>query len=247
MSVVKRKNIYQSLPLIYDHLMRRIRYDYWADYLFSISSKYISKRATVLELGAGNCMLAEFLIKKYPNLIVSDLSPEMLLSANNKSIRKICCDMLCVPLKKRFDFIYITFDGVNYLLTKKKVLSFFKEIKTLLCNDGIFTFDASLEKNSRTHESQPVRRAEFNGYSYVHKSIYDKKTRIHKNIFDITLPDGKIHKEVHKQKILDFYDYFDLIERAGLFVVECFDAFTFNNGRANSKRVQFIVKKHKEL
>ena len=113
----------------------------------------------------------------------------------------------------------------------------------MLCDNGIFTFDASLERNSISHTSQPVRKATYNGFRYVHKSIYNKKSRIHKNIFDIISPDGKIYKEIHKQKILEYYDYFDLIERAGLYVVECFDAFTFKNGRAGSKRIQLVVKK----
>lgn len=243
MPVVNRKNIYSSLPLIYDHLMRRIRYDYWADYIFHLTSKYVSKKAAVLELAAGNCMLAKFLIKKYPDLIVSDLSSEMLVSADNGSLNKVCCDMFAIPFKKKFDLIYMTFDSINYILSKRKILLFLNRVKESLTTDGIMTFDASLEKNSISHVSQPVRKARFNGYNYVHKSIYDRKTRIHKNIFEIVQPDGKVLKEVHKQKILDFNEYFNLIEKAKLYVVECFDAFSFNNGNASSKRVQFIVKK----
>ena len=223
--------------------MRRIRYDYWADYLFQITSEYISTKAFLLELAAGNCKLAKFMRKKYSNLIVSDLSAEMLASSEDRTLRKVCCDMVALPFKKHFDMIYITFDSINYLLTKKKMLLFFKSIKELLNDNGILTFDASLERNSISHTSQPVRKARYNGYNYVHKSIYDKKKRIHKNIFDITFPDGVVYEEVHKQKILEYYDYFDLIERAGLYVVECFDAFTFKDGKEGSKRVQFVVKK----
>ena len=223
--------------------MRRIRYDYWADYLFQITSEYISTKAFLLELAAGNCKLAGFMRKKYSNLIVSDLSAEMLASSEDRTLRKVCCDMVALPFKKHFDMIYITFDSINYLLSRKKTLSFLKNIRGLLCEDGIFTFDASLERNSISHTSQPVRKATYNGYRYVHRSIYNKKSRIHKNIFDIISPDGKIYKEIHKQKILEYYDYFDLIERAGLYVVECFDAFTFRNGRAGSKRIQLVVKK----
>jgi SAM-dependent methyltransferase len=243
MPEVKRKNIYESLPLIYNHLMRRIRYDYWADYLFHLTSKYVSTQATVLELAGGNCKLAEFMRKKYPHIIVSDLSAEMLASSEDTTLSKVCCDMLFPPFKKTFDLIYITFDSINYLLTKKKMLLFFNGIKSLLRDNGIFAFDASLERNSISHISQPVRKARYNGYNYVHKSTYDKGTRIHKNVFNIIFPDGVVYKEVHKQKILEYYDYFDLIEKAGLYVVECFDAFTFNNGKASSKRVQFVVKK----
>ena len=131
MPAVKKRNIYQSLPLIYNHLMRRIRYDYWADYLFHLTSKYIPRESSVLELAAGNCKLAKFLIKKYPDLIVSDFSVEMLGSSDNKAIHKVCCDMLSLPFKRHFNLIYITFDSINYLLTKKKILRLFVKRKNL--------------------------------------------------------------------------------------------------------------------
>lgn len=241
-----RTNIYESLPAIYDHLMRKIRYDYWADYLFRVTSKYISKDAGVLELAAGNCRLADHFIKKYPKLIVSDISRQMLSGSENKKIKKVCCDMLSIPFKKKFELIYAAFDSVNYLLTKKKISEFLKGIRSLISNEGIFTFDVSLEKNSISHIRQPVRRGKYKGIAYLHKSIYDERARIHKNIFDIELPDGQKFKEIHKQKVLDFNEYFALIEAANFFVAECFEAFTFNDGKPDSKRVQFVLKKYKE-
>jgi SAM-dependent methyltransferase len=246
MAVIYREKIYRRLPLIYNHLMRKIRYDYWADYIYRIASKYIPDKASVLELAAGDCRLAGYLIKKFPNLIVSDLSYYMLSRSEGKIKNKVCCDMLFMPFRKKFDLIYLTFDSINYLLTRKELLSFFKQIKEQLNNDGVLAFDASLENNSISHVKEPNRRGSYKRYNYLHRSIYNKKTRIHKNIFEITLQDGKIFKETHKQKILDYYEYFDLIEQAKLYVVECFDAFTFNDAKADSKRVQFVVKKIKE-
>jgi SAM-dependent methyltransferase len=246
MAVIYREKIYRSLPLIYNHLMRKIRYDYWADYIFRITSKYVPKDAFVLELAAGNCRLADYLIKKFPNLIVSDLSYYMLAESESEIKNKVCCDMLFMPFRKKFDLIYLTFDSINYLLSRRKVLSFFMQVREQLTDGGVFAFDASLEKNSISHIKEPNRRGRYKRYNYLHRSIYDKKTRIHKNIFEITLQDGKISKETHKQKILDYYEYFDLIEQAKLYVIECLDAFTFNDAKANSKRVQFVVKKIKE-
>ena len=124
MSGIKRENIYQSLPAIYSHLMKRIRYDFWADYLFQLTSKYISKNASVLELAAGNCQLAKFMVLKYPDLIVSDISSKMLKSSEEVALRKVCCDMACLPFNKCFDMIYMTFDSINYLLSKKETLFF---------------------------------------------------------------------------------------------------------------------------
>lgn len=223
--------------------MRKIRYDYWADYLFLISSKYISREANVLELAAGNCRLAEHLIKRFPKLIASDISKGMLAGSENIKIKRVCCDMISIPFKRKFDLVYAAFDSINYLLTKKKISKFLTEIRDILSGDGIFTFDVSLEKNSINHTKHPVRKGIYKGISYQHQSIYDAGSRIHKNIFDIKLPGGEKFREIHKQKVLDFNQYFNLIDKAGFFVAECFDAFTFNNGKPDSKRVQFVLKK----
>lgn len=48
--------------------------------------------------------------------------------------------------------------------------------------------------------------------------------------------------ENHRQKIYPFEEYFRAIDKAGLYVAECFDAFTFNKANAECERVQFVVK-----
>ena len=54
--------------------------------------------------------------------------------------------MTNIPFNSEFDLILSTFDSVNYLTSGKKLLSFFKESQRLLNDDGILTFDASMEK-----------------------------------------------------------------------------------------------------
>ena len=99
------------------------------------------------------------------------------------------------------------------------------------------------KRNSLKHINTPVREGKLNEIEYIHRSIYDEGSRIHKNIFELKFPNGEMHKETHKQKIFHFEDYFNYIEKAKLYVVDCVEAFTFRKGNENSKRVQFIVKK----
>ena len=150
--------------------------------------------------------------------------------------------MTMLPFKSKFDLIYSTFDSVNYLTSKKSLLNLFKGIKEILKDDGIFTFDVSLERNSLLHVEKPVRKGSCCGISFVHNTSYNKKMRIHKNIFKIKI-ENDIFTEVHKQKIYPFELYFDLIDSAGLYVVECMETFSFIKASADSERVQFIVKK----
>ncbi len=223
--------------------MRDVNYKKWSKYLLDVVSEYLdNKDPSVLELGAGNCKITRKISKKYRNIIASDLSLRMLQQGKNVFISKVCCDMTSLPFAKKFDLIYSTFDSVNYLLSKRKLLTLFLEIKKVLSASGIFTFDVSLEKNSMDFEGSYIVEGKINGYSFTRKSKYNSSSRIHKNIFSVTDEYGNVKKEIHTQKIYKFETYFDIVAKAGLYVVECLNAFTFNNGNQNSERVQFIIK-----
>ena len=177
----------------------------------------------------------------YPGIIVTDLSFNMLNQDGFCSQPKVCCDMTRIPFHSGFNLVYSAFDSVNYLTSKKKLLSFFREIKRILAEGGIFTFDVSLERNSLKHIKEPFRKGKYKGMTFIQKSWYCPKSRMHKNTFDIGY-NGMRYLEKHKQKIYPFEEYFRQIEKAGLYVSECFDAFTFRNGNAECERVQFIVR-----
>lgn len=223
--------------------MRKVRYDYWADYIYAISSDYVDEDPKVLELASGNCHLARFLSAYYPNFIASDISHEMLNKNSKTHLQKVCFDMTMIPFNTKFDLIVSTFDSVNYLTSKKKLIALFNEVCRTISDNGIFTFDVSLEKNSFRHIKDPIRTGSYKGFKYKQETNYDSVKNIHRNVFYITHPNGNVFEEVHIQKIYSFETYFKLMDSAGLVVKECYDAFTFKNGNANSPRVQFITVK----
>ncbi len=234
--------IYNKVADLYPYLMRTIRYDRWAKYLHEVVKASVKKNEIVLELGAGNGRLAEHFRHYYPRIIITDLSFNMLNQDGIYGIQKVCCNMSKLPFDGGFNLVYSAFDSVNYLTNKKMLSGFFKEVKRVLAPGGIFTFDVSLERNSLKHIKEPYRKGKYKGMSYVQKSRYCPKSRMHKNTFDIEYQNVK-YLEKHRQKIYPFEEYFMLIEKAGLYVSECFDAFTFDNGNADCERVQFIVRK----
>ncbi len=240
-----RKNqskIYNEVASIYDYLMRSVDYKYWSDYIYSITKKHIKSKSKVLELAAGNCSFSKYFIKRYPNLVVTDISLRMLQQKTHKNIPKICCSMVDLPFKTKFDLIYSTFDSVNYILSEKELMNHFNVLHFYLNNNGICTFDVSLENNSYKHLRYSFRKGIYHKIHFEQKSEYNKKSRIHKNSFEIN-KEGTIFKEVHLQKIYPFETYFDLLDRTGFYVINCFEAFTFNDGKSSSDRVQFLIKK----
>jgi SAM-dependent methyltransferase len=235
---------YSKLAPVYDHLMRFVKYDKWAEYLHSLTKVYLPVNPIILELASGKGKLASFLFKYYKNITITDKSFEMLSQSKNKQLKKVCCNMMYLPFNNKFDFIFSTFDSVNYLTSKKLLLLLFSEIRRILNDQGIFAFDVSLEKNSYKHVKIPIREGSYNGVSYIQKTSYDNSKKIHKNIFEIKLADSKVYREVHRQKIYPFELYFELAEKAKLYVMECYNAFTFTKATRNMERVQFLVRKY---
>ena len=234
---------YEQVSAIYDGLMKKLDYASWAKYILLIAKQNVHDEAGFLELGAGNCKMAKILSKKYRNYYASDISLSMLCSSDKNNTTKICCDMTSLPFKEKFDFVFSTFDSVNYILKQKLLQNFFTEVDYLLREDGIFTFDVSLEKNSLNFTTGKSTEGQHNGFHYKMISKYNKLSRIHYNNFYIWNESGVKFKEVHKEKIYPINTYFKLAEKAGLHVESCYDCFTFKDVNQKSERAQFVMRK----
>ena len=235
---------YEIIPLIYDHIMSNLDYDAWADYIMEIIDDYCAKSKNVLEIAAGTGKIANILNSKFPFYLTTDLSLNMLKVNTNKKLNKVCCDMASLPFLCKFDVVLCAFDSINYITSAERLTVFFNEIRNSLSDDGIFTFDAALEQNSIKHARSFNITDKYKDIRYTQRSVYDNKAKVHKNTFTFTLEDGSEIVEVHKQKIYPFELYFKLIDKAGLYVVDCFDAFSFDRGSPDSDRIQFILKKN---
>lgn len=237
---------YSNVAFIYPHLMRSIDYKMWAKYIYGLSRLTKKKSLSVLELACGSGKLAGYLSKKFKDYTLCDLSLQMLLSFENESAGKVNCDVTALPFKKKYDFIFSTFDSVNYLLTKKSFVKMLKSVESCLDEKGIFTFDVSLEANSLNNQKYLNRKGEYKGINYQQISTYNKIKQVHRNKFIITDEFGNETVENHRQRIFPFEDYFDMIAGTNFYVYGCYDAFSFNNASAKSDRAQFVLKKRKD-
>lgn len=236
---------YSIIAQIYSHLMRSIDYKMWAKYIYDISRILKKKNISVLELACGAGNIAKHLSKKIEDYTLCDLSLNMLNSIEGCSNRKINCDIKALPFKSKYDFIFSTFDSVNYLLTKKTFIEMLKNVENCLKDDGIYTFDVSLVNNSINNHKYLNRKGEYQGIMYEQKSRYNQLKQIHSNSFKITDREGKKYFETHRQRIYPFDEYFDMIAKTDLYVFGCYDSFSFNNASSSSERAQFVLKKRK--
>ena len=237
---------YEKLSDVYNGLMKNVDYTSWSKYILDIAEDYIKNGGRVLELASGNCNMAELISKKYKNFVCTDISLSMLQSAKNNRTEKICCDMSELPLKEKFDFVFSAFDSVNYILKQKTLSRLFKEVYRILADEGIFSFDASLENNSLKFLIAKTTEDCYNGFSFTRTNRYNKRSRIHYNSFIIAHNSRSKVKEVHKQKIYNIKTYFKLAEDAGLQTEACYSCFTFDDVDPDSERAQFVMRKIKQ-
>ncbi len=224
--------------------MDDVDYNSWAEYIRDLFDEYDCENPFVLELASGTCSLAEKLKNLGIFTFPTDNSLPMLSVAGNEIPNKVCCDMRRIPFKRKFDFVFSAFDSVNYLLTKNDLRLMIESVSNVLTEDGIFAFDVSLENNSLNNLEHLNRKGKIDNIEFKQKSYYDKVRKIHINEFEIKA-DKMVFTEIHKQRIYDFFDYFDLIDSSSLFVADCFKAFTFEDAKPDSDRVQFVLKRRK--
>ncbi|MBK8946765.1 MAG: methyltransferase domain-containing protein [Ignavibacteriae bacterium] len=224
--------------------MKSVDYKFWAKYIKEIHNTIGNKQDIALELASGNCKLSQELQTHFQKIYVSDISIQM-LKQNSNCTNKICCNMISLPFKNKFDFIFSTFDSINYLCDENQLNLFFHNIKNSLSKNGNLIFDVSLKKNSLKHLKKLNRKGVYKNIKYEQISTFDEKTLMHENKIIFQFKDGTQITEIHKQKIYDFYYYFDVIESNNLYVSECLEAFDFINGSPKSDRIQFIVKRKK--
>ncbi len=232
---------YTAVAEIYSKIMEQINYKVWADYISDLLVYAEIEPKSILEIAGGNGALANQLQKKFDNILLSDKSVEMLKKNRNDALPKVCCDMRALPFKTKFDFIFSTFDSVNYLMSLDELKKFFAEVKEVLSPQGLFTFDVSLERNSLKHLRFLNRTGEVNGIKFKQVSKFDKKKKIHLNHFFFKLPDGEKIEEIHRQKIFDIDEIFNTLDEAGFFVIGCFNAFTFRDVNSATERAQFLT------
>lgn len=229
--------------MIYDHLMSRIDYSGWSEYLYDLYESFGVEEKLPLELASGSGKLSRKLLSHFSKIVCSDLNLKMLKINGNKNLLKVNCDMRRLPFKREFGFIYCTFDSFNYLINREDVSLVLKQIGSLLKSEGLFTFDVSLEANSIKNIGILNRSGEYKGIKYTQTSNYNTDSRYHSNIFKLIFPDGSKKYESHTQKIYAFNEYFDIIDNLELYVSECFEFFTFKDANPDCERVQFILRK----
>lgn len=240
---------YESLSEIYDEIMNGIGYDFWFKLIVDIcKEKNYGKSAKILELGGGTGILGEKLKNYGFDYQGSDVSFEMAKVAKRKNLNFVCADCRNIPFRNKFNMAIFLFDGINYIFDINEFTKTFKQVHSVLKDDGCFLFDITTEVNSMKNFLN-YREAQSNKkYAYIRESYYHAANREQHNDFDIFIEnkDGGYSRRIEKhcQKIHTVKSVKESIPQE--FVIEkIFGDFNQGTYTKNSTRVHFLLGKRR--
>ncbi len=233
------------MAAIYDRMMSHVNYKAWAKYISEIALLLMPRHSKVLELAAGTGKFSTHFSENYPNLVLSDLSANMLQIAEKRcTFPLVVADFRALPFKKNsFDAVLCLYDSINYLLQKKEVAATFLSIRDVLCPGGYFIFDCCLMNGSLAHSEGEYRTEYFRGLEVTQHSYRVEKKNIHINTFYIKDKSGEIQLETHKQKIYPLSFFLQTLLINGFDVLNCFADASFENATEESHRAHIVARK----
>lgn len=251
-----QRNNYSILAEIYDDVMNDVDYETWTDYIDEIILMHNPEAIEVLELACGTGTMALSLeeLDCY-NITATDLSSQMIDIARQKAIEVnsnvnfFPMNFLDIHADRKFDIVFMVFDSINYLHSPDDLIELHHQVKRILNPDGIFIYDFTTPRNSRTaikFLNNEKRKIEPN-FMYERESRYDAKERVHTNEFIIKKlgPLGKevieTFHEVHHQKIYTFKQIEKIIESTDFTILESYDGFELKPAHSKSLRITMVL------
>ena len=213
--------IYSVFAKYYDNFMDHVNYDEWVKFVLNQYHKKLKKSPqSILELGCGTGNISTRLAKKGLHVDAADVSSEMLKVASQKQFKPklFRADMLS-PIKKKYDFILLLFDSMNYLLKDEEIRQLFENVQQSLNDDGMFIFDISTKKNCERNFDGFIDIKDSENEYIVHQSDLDYSSYIQTTKLTFFLKKGYLFSrkdEIHKQKIYKVKEIISLISMSNL-------------------------------
>jgi ubiquinone/menaquinone biosynthesis C-methylase UbiE len=242
---------FDKLAPYYDEVMSVVPYRQWVQYIRRILSKFDFEPKDVLDVACGTGSVEKYLVKKGYKVTGIDISPNMIKTAQNKAVDQemkdvqyLVMDAAEMTFCNEFDLAISLFDSINYVLSSKSVQDIFKCTYKALRPGGFFIFDLNseyaLEQNLFTQNNYDDEMATV---KHQWNSKYNKKTRIATVEMFFYLPDGRVFKEIHKERAHQHIDIIHWLKDAGFQFVDAYDAYSFLPIGKRSDRIFYVVKK----
>lgn len=232
-------NTYQKLAFYYDNIYNSKFYRQYALFIKKIAKKNKIIEPAILDCACGTGKLITELVRNRiskNNISGFDASKEMIKIArkNNPAVKFYVCNFKDFSKNKNnsrnYNIITCTFDAINYILKKKDLKRFFKNVNGKLENDGVFVFDFNtIYKRAK---KEVVKNGSVKYSSKIENSFWYLNIEIKEN--------SKIYKENHKERLYGFREIKNLLTNAGFKKIEVYKNFN-NEVKKVGKEKRLIV------
>jgi SAM-dependent methyltransferase len=211
-----------------------------------------AERNLVLDLGCGTGTLTELLYQKGYDMIGVDNSSSMLGIAmdkkakSNDEILYLLQDMRELELYSTVGTVISVCDSVNYILETEELSAVFRLVNNYLYPGGLFVFDFNTEYKYRSVIGDTTIAENREDCSFIWENYYDAGSCL--NEYDVTVfvrEEGELFRrftETHLQRGYDVELMRNLVEEAGLHILEILDADTLGAVNEESERVYIVAR-----
>lgn len=244
---------YELLAEIYDRFTDDFNHDDWAKWYWSLISSVKPGIRSLLDAGCGTGPLSVRFAKQGIKVTGIDLSEDMLRVASDKArkwgvpVRFACQDMRSMEIPSRVDAVICACDGVNYLLTRDDVKSFFERVYQSLKPASPFAFDLSNEEKLKKMGETYLYGEDREDSAYLWTNEYSEETRriIMNLTFFVEEEDGRFSRftESHTQRAHRVSEITELLGEVGFTDIRVFGGDSGESEGPGGKRMYFLCKK----
>ena len=240
---------YNRFAEIYDALMYDIDYVVWKEYFDNIFQRYGIEPTNLLEMACGTGNITVELAKSY-KVMGFDLSEQMLVQAyeklaGKKNVKLFHGDMTKFNLNREFDSVICACDSLNYITEYDDLVKSFANAYTHLKTGGLFIFDVNSYYKLSEVIGNNTFTDEVDDLLYVWQNEFvDDIANFSINYF-AQVEDGLYERfsEVHRERAYTVEQIVDGLKTAGFGDIEYYEAFTFNEIKKNTQRINFVARK----
>ncbi len=245
---------YSRLAEIYDHVMRHVDYQLWAEHVDLLLTRAGVRRGPLLDLACGTGSLSWHLHRLGWQPVLCDLSGHMVREAAAKFRQRgvrapmWVADMRLLAVRRRFPAVVCIYDSMNYLLSAEEWAEALRRVADGLQQDGVFVFDVCTALNSRRNFRNFRDRERGPGFSYTRKSWYLEAEDLQINEFEIELArePGVVFKELHQQRIYRLVEVEAMVQDSPLTIEAKYCDFTVKPGTEQCERVHYVLRLREE-
>lgn len=245
---------YGEFASVYDVLMRRdIDYPAWCDYIENLLDRYGAAPDIVCDLACGTGNITTELARRGYNMIGVDISTDMLDLARSKAedegldILYLNQDMAELDLYGTAGAFVCMIDGINYMLSPKKIKYLFKRIKTCFIDSGgVFIFDISTRHKLKNIIGGNTFTYDDGGVFYSWENKYSERANLSKmNLTFFERMKGGLYRrfdEQHLQRAHTEEELRGALYEAGFSEVDVYGELSFDAPSEQAQRIVFAAR-----